>query len=189
MKLKSAKNVGKPTEQRQKLNPKEIQKAYMEKREQELKDRGVVLFDVHEDNLNIDPDFLSLPREITEVPSRDLGQYLNAFTQQKMYLRTLLGRAELLLESARRAYYEVSEPFYTKYSAGKMSETAKERLINANEEVRPLYYLFLDRKRDCSLIEYAITNIEDAIFLISREVTRRTGDFNEENRNHNVSRR
>ena len=38
------------------------------------------------------------------------------------------------------------------------------------------------------LLEMNIANIEDAIFMISREVSRRTGDFNNENRNYNVNR-
>ena len=170
-----------------KINPREIRKSYLDKMEDSLADKGVVFFD--DNNLNINTKYLELPSQITEIHSRELGEYLNAFTQQKVYLRTLLGRTELMVEKARRDYYEVSSIFYKKYSEGKMSETAKERLINTQPEVMPVYYEYMDYRKKQSLVEYSIANIEDIIFMISREVSRRNGDFSEESRAYNVSRR
>lgn len=167
-----------------KIDPKAIQKSYLERMESSLEEKGAVFFD--ERKLNIAEDFLTLPAEITEIPSKDLGEYLNAFTQQKVYLRTLLGRADLLTEEYRRKYLEASDSIYRKYSFDKMSETAKDRLINANETVRPVYYEYVDMKKKYTLLEISISNIEDIIFMLSREVTRRTGDFAEENRAFNV---
>lgn len=171
---------------REKINPKEIRKSYLDKMEDELASQGVVFFDPQEGNLNIQEDYLALPPEITEVPSRELGEYLNAFTQQKIYLRTVLGRVELCVEEARREYYESSKEYYRRYSLDKMSETAKERLINSQDGVKPFYYKYKDMQRKQELIEHSIANIEDAVFLLSREVTRRTGDFENENRANNV---
>lgn len=139
--------------------------------------------------LNIDNEYLELPREITEVSSRDLGEYLNAFTQQKVYLRTILGRAELLEEQARRNYFSSTEDLYRKYSAQKMSETAKDRVINADEDVKPLLEEYKDAKARVQVVKYAIENVEDICFLISREVTRRNADFDSENRASNVQNR
>ena len=178
----------KPVEEKQKINPREIHLDYLSKIESELEHKGVIFFDP-QTTLNISESYLQLPAEITEVPSKELGEYLNAFTQQKVYLRTLLGRIELLVEDSRRKYFEVSDPYYKKYSATKMSETAKERMVNSEEEVKPVYYEFSDCRRKQELVQYSITNIEDIIFMLSREVTRRTGDFSEENRNYNVSRK
>lgn len=172
----------------EKLNPKEIHKSYLDQVEDDLKQKKVTFF-VPGENLDISDTYLSLPHEITAVTSKDLGEYLNAFTQQKMYMRTMFGRLDLLVEESRRKYHTVSEPIYKKLSDGKLSETAKDRLINGDAEVKHYYEEYIDCKRKQSLIEYAIQNIEDAIFLISREVTRRTGDFSEENRNHNVGRK
>jgi len=171
-----------------KINPREIQKSYLDKMEDSAKGKGVILFEPKE-NLNIDTNCLVLPLEITEISSKDLGEYLNAFTQQKMYLRTLLGRAELVEEEARRNYCVASQEYYRRYSADKISETAKDRLINFRPEVLPLYTEYSDSKRSIALIQYSISNIEDAIFMLSREVTRRTGDFAENMRNDNVQRR
>ena len=139
--------------------------------------------------LNIDTEYLELPREITEVSSRDLGEYLNAFTQQKVYLRTILGRAELLEEQARRDYFSSTEDLYKKYSNQKMSETAKDRVINADEDVKPLLEEYKDAKARVQMVKYAIENVEDICFLISREVTRRNADFDNENRANNVQNR
>lgn len=184
--MKPVKMKQKPTEE--KINPREIHKSYLDRMESELEKKGVVFFDAST-KLNIDAEHLELPHEITEVTSRELGEYLNAFTQQKVYLRTLLGRTELLVEEARRKYFDVSADLYRKYSLDKMSETAKERMINANPSVQPAYHEFVDCKKKQALVEYSIANIEDIIFMLSREVSRRTGDFNEESRAHNVSRR
>lgn len=177
-------NVPTKAEPKEKIDPKAIQKSYLEMIEGSLEKQGAVFFD--EGRLNISEDFLTLPADLTDIPSKDLGEYLNAFTQQKVYLRTLLGRTDLLMEEARRAYYEASDPAYRKYSLDKMSETAKDRLVNANESVKPFYYAYIDMKKKYSLLEISIANIEDIIFLLSREVTRRTGDFAEENRAYRV---
>ena len=177
-----------PTEQKkqvsEKIDPKAIQKSYLEKIEAPLEKSGAVFFD--DKRLNIKSDYLTLPAEITDVPSKELGEYLNAFTQQKVYLRTLLGRADLLVEEAKRKYYEASDLIYRKYSFEKMSETAKERLVNANESVRPSYYEYVDLKKKYAIIEISISNIEDIIFMLSREVTRRNSDYAEESRSYNV---
>jgi hypothetical protein len=171
-----------------KINPKDMIKDYLTRIEDELELQGAVFFD--EDNLDIDQDNLRLPREITETPSKSLGEYLNAFTQQKIYLRTLLGRTSLVLEEKKRAYMDASKDVYRKYSMeSKLSETAKDRIINSNEKVEPFYHDFSDYEKKYEILELSILSVEEAIFMISREITRRTGDFNGENRNYNVSRK
>ena len=176
--------VPKKKEKKDKINPKNLRKSYVETIEQEVIKQGVILFD--ETRLNVNDDYLTLPRDITDAPSKELGEYLNAFTQQKIYLRTVLGRAELLMEEAKREYHGKSNSYYEDYSKSKFSEAAKERLVSDYPEVKPLYHDYMDCKKKHDIIAMAIMNIEDAIFLLSREVTRRTGDFNDENRNHNV---
>ena len=93
--------------QKTKLNPKEVLKqkrSYCDKMQEELESKGVDFFSPSEQggSLHIDKDYLSLPQNVTEVSARDLGEYLNAFTQQKMYMRTLVGYAELMCEDAKR---------------------------------------------------------------------------------------
>ena len=86
-------------------------------------------------------------------------------------------------------YMTVSEDLYRGLLNTKLSETAKEREINSDEEVKPVYGKLCDYRNKVRLLSYNIANIEDIIFMISREVSRRTGDFNEENRAYNVNRR
>lgn len=172
-----------------KINPRKIQQSYMQRVEKEVEEQGVVLFDPSNGTLNISEEYLTLPQELTDIPAKELGEYLNAFTQNKMYMRTLYGRAKLLAEEAKRGYLEASHVHYMELAHSKLSETAKERIINGNEEVVEYYNEYTDTLRKLELLELAICNMEDAIFLLSREVTRRSGDFSDENRNHNVGRR
>ena len=172
-----------------KINPKEmLMKSLSERVDEELKESRVHQFSPDEE-LHIDAEHLQLPYEITDVPSKELGEYLNAYTQQKMYIRTLIGWTECMIEDARRDYTEVAVPYYRKVNATKMSEKAKDIEVNNEEEVLPLYNRLQDLKVKRSVLEHNLASIEDAIFLISREVSRRTGDFNDENRNSNVQRR
>ena len=180
--------------EKQKINPKEVlnqKRNYCDKMQEDLEIQGVDFFKPSEDggSLHIDKDYLSLPQNITEVSTRELGEYLNAFTQQKVYMRTLVGYAELFCEEARREYQEVSESRYKELLGSKLSETAKEREVNSDPNVKPCYEKYLDYKNKVRLLNFNIASIEDIIFLISREVSRRTGDFSEENRNYNVQRR
>ena len=176
---------------REKINPKEIMRSYNEKLHKELEEKGVNFFAPQEEkgSLNIDKDYLVLPSNITEVSTRDLGEYLNAFTQQKVYMRTLLGYAELYVEEARRRYIDVSDDKYRELLTSKLSETAKDREVNSDPKVRPVFEEYIDYKNKVKLLNLNIVNIEDIIFMLSREVSRRTGDFNEETRNYNVGRK
>lgn len=185
---RSSETHGHTDTQKKKLNPRQIHQDFLDSLEDDLSEKGVIFY-TPDANLNIDEEYLVLPREITEVTSRDLGEYLNAFTQQKVYMRTLLGRAELLEEDSRRKYFASTEGLYHQYSDTKLSETAKDRLINSDEEVMPFFEEYKNAKSRVSLLKSSIENIEDIIFLLSREVTRRNSDFDTEARNNNVNTR
>lgn len=175
---------------RSKINPREVlnqRRNYCDEVCDDLSAKGMITFSPEENNLNIDPDFLVLPSNITDVPSKDLGEYLNAFTQQKVYVRTLMGYAELYAEEARREYVTASEDAYREMLGSKLSETAKDREIQTRPDVRPAYEAWLEAKNKVKLLSYNIENIEDIIFMLSREVSRRTGDFNDERRDYNVN--
>ena len=177
-----------------KLNPKEVLKqsrSYCDVIQGELESKGVDFFRPSEDggSLHIDKDYLTLPQNITDVPAKDLGEYLNAFTQQKMYMRTLVGYAELFAEEAKREYLVASEDRYRDLLGSKLSETAKEREINSDPNVKPHYENYLDCKNKIKLLNFNIQSIEEAIFMLSREVSRRTGDYENERRDYNVQRK
>ena len=174
---------------KEKINPKEaLRKSMSQRMDEELKELKVYQFSPQEE-LHIDEEHLSLPYEITEVPSKDLGEYLNAYTQQQMYMRTLIGWTECMIEEAKRDYNEVAIPFYKEVNKTKMSEKAKDIEVNSEPEVIEMYHKLNDLKVKKTMLELNLASIEDAIFLISREVSRRTGDFNDESRSYNVSRK
>ena len=192
MALKAVKK--KESEAPKKINPKEVlqeKRSYCDKMQKDLEDQGVDFFRPSEEggSLHIDRDYLSLPQNITEVSARELGEYLNAFTQQKMYMRTLVGYAELFAEEARRKYMAMSENRYRELLGSKLSETAKEREVNSDPIVLPCYEEYMDYKNKIKLLNFNIQSIEEAIFMLSREVSRRTGDYENERRDYNVQRK
>ena len=174
---------------RNKIDPVQLMKdkrSLSDRLEEEFKSEGVLSF-VPNEGLNIDKDYLELPANITDVSSKDLGEYLNAFTQQSMYMKTLLGWAECFLEDKRKEYVEVSAEKYRSLLNSKLSETSKDREVTTDPNIKPYYDDYMDSKVKISLLKLNIESIESAIFTISREVSRRTGDFNNDNRNINVN--
>ena len=101
----------KTTDNKSKVNPTKMlkERALMDRITDELEEEGAIIFKPQElsGTLNIDVDYLSLPQDLTEVHSRDLGNHLNALTQQKAYMRTLYNWQEMCLEEAKRQYYDV----------------------------------------------------------------------------------
>lgn len=186
----------KPTETstKPKINPKKVaeeRKTLLEQVTTELEEQGVPNICPSEQGgiLNIDNEYLVLPKDLTEIPSKYLGNYLNSYTQNRMYMRTLIGWQELHVEGAKRNYYDKFLPVYEELCKQKLSETAKELMANNDPSVKDLFMSYRDEKQKLKMIGYSLASIEDAIFLISREISRRGADFNTDQRNDNVSRR
>lgn len=183
-----------PQPPKKKVNPRAVaeeRKARIFSLDEELKEQGAIFPCPSEmgGNLNIDNEYLSLPKDMTEVPSRLLGNYLNAYTQQRSYTRTLIGWQECHTEGAKRNYYDRFLPVYEELSKQKLSETAKELMANNDPSVKEVFLDYKDEKQKLKMLGYSLASIEDAIFLISREISRRGADFDIDNRNDNVSRR
>lgn len=153
--------------------------------EEYFKSIGIVMFDRANKKLDINDDYLKIPNDITNLSPYELGEYLNAFTQQRIYLRTIQSRGEIQEELAKRRYDEVYDKQYAEFieSPKKYSEKAKDKLINMREDVRPLYYEYRDWNKKLSYLEKCIKSLEEGIFLFSREITRRGMDYTYENRN------
>jgi len=175
------------------INPiKVLKKNLVEKLTGELEDKEVKFFkpiDLDGD-LDINNRYLTLPNDITNSSSKDLGRYLNTFTQYKLYIRTFTGWQEISLEESKREYFNSKIGLYKEYSIDKkMSETAKEVLINNCEEVKPYFMKMKDDKKKLLLLYNNLESISDAIFSISREMSRRGLDFRDENRNENMQKK
>jgi hypothetical protein len=180
-----------------KINPmKELKrrKSLADTLSEDLESQRVVFFkptEFENGNLNIDTEYLIMPRDITETPSRELGNYLNAFTQQRMYLRTVIGWQVCYVEEARRDYNDASSPEYQRLTREnpKMSETAKDKMVQSDPEVKKYFLKYQDNLNKLQLLESNLASIDDAIFSISREITRKIGDNDTESREYNVSKR
>ena len=165
-----------------KPNPKEL----LDRLTGEVESKGVAFFEPKK-NLNIDENHLSLPYDLTECDGVELGRYLNAFTQHRMYMRTIIGWQSVVVEEKKRSYLEHSSSHYSDLTANRnLSETAKDKLINLQDDVYPYYIAYSDEREKLNLMETVLNSIEDGIFLISREISRRNHDWDTETRNENV---
>lgn len=182
----------KPNQNKKRINPKQLlekHKSRIESLDTELEDKGVIPFKPVDmgGNLNIDTEYLLLPKDITECTSKQLGQLLNAFTQQRIYMRTLIGWQNIALEISKREYYQISTPIYQELDRKQYpSEISRERYVNNHEEVKESYFNYRDEKRKSDLLELNLASIDDALFLISREISRRGTDIEKVYRNENV---
>ena len=150
--------------------------------ERELKNEGIVLFD----NESILEDYLRLPVDITEVPSRDLGRYFNTLTQQKVWVRTLLSRVCIMI---RELENELDDIRYSTYSELPIKMSIKEKELqlqgNAKEQLERLNIL---ESKKLMLSNY-LESLTDVLFVVSREVTRRESDWNEDKRDNSIHRK
>ena len=179
---------------KKKISPKKVlkeRKSLADKLTDDLKKEGVVMFVPTEMNggtLNIDCDYLNIPSDLTEIPSRELGKHLNALTQQKAYMRTLSVWQSAYIEEAKRVYFDkyyvVYENLTNEYP--KMSEKSKEIQCNNNDYVKEHFLTYRDLQYKLDMIDSTIVSLEELIFLVSREISRRGKDFEELNRNDNI---
>ncbi len=156
--------------------------------ERDLKRDGIVLFD----NENILKDYLRLPADITEVPSKDLGRYFNTMTKQKMWVRTLLGRTGALLRELEEELDDIRGKVYSQLPA-KMSVKEKELKLRSDERygeraIELLQKVAVMQEKRKILLDY-LDNLVDAIFNISREISRRESDWNDETRENSIDRK
>lgn len=129
--------------------------------------------------------YLQLPAEITNISDQDLGEYLNAFTQQKNWILTLLASVEVELIDVQAAYDDAYSFEYENCPYNNVSD--KKVYASTRKKVR-FWKRRLD-KTNATLImaDKNLQTVDNVIFLLSREVTRRTGLRENENRNYNVN--
>jgi hypothetical protein len=149
--------------------------------ENELDSDGVKLFG----NDNVDVDYLALPQDITETPSQELGRYLNAFTQQKMWTRTLIGRVSAMAKEERKKIDQIRDRVYSNLPV-KMAVKEKELKLSNMDEAKDVQGKLDFYQQKLEILGDYLENIVDAIFNISREITRRNSDYDDENRVHNT---
>lgn len=152
--------------------------------EEELSAEGINLFT----NENVVEDYLQLPADLTEETSRDLGRYFNAFTQQKMYVRTVIGRLSAIVREKDNAMNNLRAEVYSSMNA-KVSQKEKELHFQSDPRVQErLDELFTYKEKLLMASDY-LDGLIDGITLISREISRRESDWNDDRRSDNIGKK
>ena len=158
------------------------EKTRSEKIVEELEGQSIRMFT----NDSVDSDYLQLPPHLDEVPSNELGRYLHTFTQQKIWVRTIASRVGAMLREKEEELIPIKERVFSSLDK-KLSVTEKELKLFVDEDAKELVeeIKYLDEK--CSMLDSYMDNLIDGIFSISREISRREGDFRDSQRVDNVN--
>jgi hypothetical protein len=180
----------KPSFAQSPVSEEELEKddSILETVERQLIQEGITPFD----NANIMEEYLKLPADLTECDSKDLGRYFNAFTKQKLWCRTLLARTSALLRELTEELDSISDKVYSELPP-KMSVTEKKLKLRSHEKygeraTELLKDVALYQERQNMLATY-LDNLVDCIVCISREITRREGDFFDERRENSIEKK
>ena len=160
---------------------KETEQTKWDKMEVELEQEGVVPFE----NTSIKQDYLKLPAFLDELPSHELGRYLNAFTMQRMYVRSNISKLGAMLQEIEVLLNaEKSRVFST--LPVKMSVKEKELNLYSDEVAKVILeqYTYYQNKYKYYL-DY-MESLDDAKFSLSREISRRGMDFMDNSRGENL---
>lgn len=157
----------------------------LEKVEKQLKSEGIVPFE----NENIMEEYLKLPADLTECYSQELGRYFNAFTKQKLWCRTLLGRTSALLRELTEDLDDIRDRVYSQLPV-KMSVKEKELKLRSDEKFGVKAVELLGRiaplQEKQNMLAIYLSNLEDCIFSVSREISRRESDLDNEKRGNSI---
>lgn len=174
----------KPVLSQKKSEQVKVKLPLLDEVEEALENDGVTLFG----NDNVVDNYLVLPRDITEEDSKELGKYLNAFTQQKMWTRTLIGRTSTTVREMFRQLDAVKIAVYQTLPA-KMSVKEKDLHFQTDEDAREVLDSMVVYEEKLKLLSDYLHNLEDGIFNISREISRRSSDWDEDKRVDNVGKK
>lgn len=163
-----------------------------QQKKMELQDRvmdslekdGVNLFG----NDNVDDAYLQLPFDLTEEDSRELGRYFNAFTQQKMYLRGIIARLNAVIRGIASDLTTIRSDVYRELPE-RTSVKEKELYFSASDEARDKVKELEFYEEKLGVAEAYIESLEDAITLVSREISRRESDWNHSVREENLEKK
>ena len=137
------------------------------------------------DNDNIDNDYLILPPHLDEEEPRNISRFLHAFTQQRIWTRTLLARVGILLREAEDSLDKEKARVFNSLPV-KLSVKEKELALFSDEDCVPMLERLKSIEAKKEMLELYMKNLEDAIFDISREISRRGYDMSSQTRVENV---
>lgn len=126
-------------------------------------------------NQNVDSDYLQLPKDLTVLPTNEIGKYLNAIVQQKMYIRTLVSQARAIYREAKSSFDKEKCRVFSSAPA-KMSVTEKELRVYADEQAEAKRAFMEYSLEKLDFLKDIMESYDDGQFLVSRELTRRMKD-------------
>jgi len=137
-------------------------------------------------NDTVDSEYLQLPPHLDDEQSKELGRYLHTFTQQKIWVRTFMSRVGAMLREKEDEFAPIKDRVFSSQDK-KMSVTEKELKLSvdleAMEKIEELQFL----QEKYNMLSDYMDNLVDGIFSISREISRREGDFKDQGRVDNVN--
>lgn len=149
----------------------------LEKIEEEMVELDIPKFT----NSNVNVDYLQLPRDLTDLPTAEISKYLNAIVQQKLYVRTVTSDARAVYREAKSELDKAKLKVFALLPP-RMSVTEKELRVFEDvdaEEARKFAEYALEKY---DYLKDVMASLDDAQFLVSRELTRRVKDFEDINR-------
>lgn len=132
-------------------------------------------------NNNVDTDYLQIPRDLTVLPTNEIGKYLNALVQQKMYIRTLTSQARAVYREAKSLFDKEKCRVFAS-SPAKMSVTEKELRVFQDEQAEASRKCMEYALERYDFLQDVLESYNDGQFLVSRELTRRLKDVEDTNR-------
>lgn len=162
----------------------EVLGSIVERVEDELMEQGVQAFD----NSNVMEDYLELPEDLTIVESKELGKYFTTFTNQKLYVRGLIWQSGAILKEINSKLDYIRNDIYATLPV-KMSVKEKELALLNNNKAKALLEKSNFIQEKYNMLDIYLDNLIDAITCISREITRRESDWNNEAREDNINKK
>jgi hypothetical protein len=138
-------------------------------------------------NDTTDKEYLSLPLHLDEVAPKEITRYLHAYTQQRVYIRSWLSRVNVLLLEAEFDLDKQKVRVYSGLPSSIKSVSEKEIQLFNDEATLVILNNLKELKAKQVMLSDQIKNIEEIIFDVSRELSRRGIDVSTSNREENIN--
>lgn len=167
-----------------KSSDEDVVKTNAEKAQEELEKEGFI--NIAPDPDDVDKEYLKIPSNLSDLPQREIGKYLNAVTMQMIWVRTMITRIDVLIVELNFELDKVRAKIFPTLDK-KMSVTEKElMLLNETTALPNVEKIrFLQQKR--AILDSNWESLNDAKFNISREISLRVGEMRDNNRLDNVN--
>jgi hypothetical protein len=159
------------------------EESLLDRIEKELIEDGFLKFS----NDSTDSEYLTLPFHLDEVAPREITRYLHAYTQQRVYIRSWLSRVNILLLEAESDLDREKIRVYASVPSAVKSVSEKELYLYDDEKCSLILDILKELRSKQIMLADQIKNIEEIIFDISRELSRRGIDLGAHNREENVN--